>query len=103
MKRPIARLLLPLFLAACSGTTQAVQSRDIRVQPRPSAAVSHTLGEVTVTSRVATFDTDYERTNYARSLKTILERANLFGEDASKPYRLSASIEGFSIPHASFA
>lgn len=111
MKPPIAGLrrgrggwmLLPLCLAACSGTTQAIQSRDIRMQPRPSAAVSYALGEVTVISRVPTFDTDYERANYARSLKTILEHANLFGEDASKPYRLSVSIEGFSIPHASFA
>lgn len=96
-------LLLPLCLAACSGTTQAIHSRDVRMQPRPSAAASYALGEVTVISRVATFDTDYERANYARSLKTILEHANLFGEDASKPYRLSVSIEGFSIPHASFA
>jgi uncharacterized caspase-like protein len=103
MRRPALLLSLSLALAACSGTTQGIQSRDIRVQPRQSSAVPHALGEVTVTSRVATFDTDYERANYARSLKTIIERAGLFGDDPGRPYRLSASIEDFAIPHASFA
>ena len=55
-----------------------------------------------MTSRVATFDTDYERDNYARSLRVALGRAGLFGGDTARPYRLSVSIEDFSIPRASF-
>jgi uncharacterized caspase-like protein len=92
-----------ILLAACSGTTAVVGSRDIRVQPRQAPVVMGTLGEITVTSREGTFDSDYERTNYARSLRTVLEYANLFGHEADKPYQLAVSIESFSIPAASFA
>lgn len=101
--RPAILLGLALAAAACSGTTQPIALDEIAVPPRAAAAVPHALGEVTVTSRVASFDTDYERANYARSLRLALQRAGLFGNDAAQPYRLSVSIEDFSIPQASFA
>ena len=83
------RALLPslsLALAACSGTTQAIRSRDIGVQPRQSPAVPHALGEVTVTSRVAIFDTDSERANSARSRRQLLLRQAHARSQSEHPY-----------------
>jgi hypothetical protein len=101
--RPAALLLaLAVAAAACSGTTQPIALHEIAAPPRAAAAVPEALGEVTVTSRVASFDTDDERAGYARSLRSALQRSGLFGDDAARPYRLSVSIEDFSIPKASF-
>ena len=90
-------LLLPL-LASCSGTTAQIRVTDVDVERRPFALVPYPLETIDVSSGISSFNSGKELNNLQQSIKKILKRANLFGDDASKPYALKVRVEDFDIP-----
>ncbi|MBL8326551.1 MAG: caspase family protein [Rubrivivax sp.] len=96
-------MLLASALAGCSGTTARIQQRDVRIAARAQAVVAGALVSVDVRSEVGTFNSRDERENYAASLRSLLQAANLFGGDAAAPYSLRVTIAAFDIPKASFS
>lgn len=91
------------WLAGCSGTTARVQHRDAAIEPRPQALTPGSLQAIEVESKVGTFDSAAERDNYAASLRSVMQAANLFGGDPTMPYTLHVTIVDFDIPKASFS
>lgn len=99
----VAVLIAGLALAGCSGTTARIQQRDVRLAERAQAVMPGALAGIDVRSEVGTFNSREERENYAASLRSLLQAANLFGADAATPYSLHVTILDFDIPKASFS
>lgn len=98
----VLALVLALVLAGCSGTTARLQQRDLRVAAPPQAVVQGALVGIEVQSEAGAFSSRGERDTYAASLRNLLQAANLFGTDGTKPYTLKVTIKEFDIPRVSF-
>ena len=89
-------------LYACSGTTARIRVSDVNIERRPFNLVRYQLDNIDVSSSVSTFDSSSERENLKESLSKMIKRANLFGNDQAKPYKLKVNVDDFDIDHASF-